>query len=67
MDTNAVVIKKRGQSNATTYEYEGTIRLADKGSDFAVFHFDKVLFKCSFGEYLIDGYLNCPLLEEYEL
>jgi hypothetical protein len=53
--------------NATTYEYEGTIRLADKGSDFAVFHFDKVLFKCSFGEYLIDGYLNCPLLEEYEL
>lgn len=53
--------------DATTYEYEGTIRLADKGSDFAVFHFDKVLFKCSFGEYLIDGYLNCPLLEEYEL
>ena len=54
-------------SNATTHEYKGTIRLADKGSDFAIFHFDKVLFKCSFGEYLIDGYLSCPLLEEYEL
>lgn len=52
-------------SNATTHEYQGTIKLADKGKDFAVFHFDKVIFTCSFGEYIIDGYLNCPLLGEY--
>ncbi len=54
-------------SNATTHEYDGAILLADKGADFVVFRFDKVLFKCSFGEYLIDGYLNCPLFGEYEL
>lgn len=52
-------------SNATTHEYQGTIKLDDKGEDFTVFHFDKVIFTCSFGEYIIDGYLNCPLLEEY--
>ena len=52
-------------SNATTHEYQGSIKLADKGKDFAVFHFDKVIFTCSFGEYIIDGYLNCPLLGEY--
>ena len=51
--------------NATTHEYKGTITLAGKGEDFAIFHFKNVLFKCSFGEYLIDGYLNCPLLEEH--
>lgn len=52
-------------SNATTHEYQGSIKLADKGEDFAVLHFDNVIFTCSFGEYIIDGYLNCPLLEEY--
>lgn len=52
-------------SNAWTHEYKGTITLAAKGEDFAIFHFKNVLFKCSFGEYLIDGYLECPLLEEY--
>ena len=48
-------------SNATTHEYDGTITFIDKGSDFVVLHFDKVLFTCSFGEYLIDGYLYCTL------
>lgn len=48
-------------SNATTHEYDGTITFIDKGSDFVILHFDKVLFTCSFGEYLIDGYLYCTL------
>jgi len=51
-------------SNATTHEYDGTITFIDKGSDFVVLHFDKVLFTCSFGEYLIDGYLYCTLHNE---
>ena len=53
-------------SNATTYEYEGTISLADKSADQVIIHFDKVKFTCSFGEYIIDGYLNCPLYERYD-
>ncbi len=52
-------------SNATTYEYEGKITLADKGEDYIILHFDKVRFSCSYGDYLTDGYLNCPLYEEY--
>lgn len=48
-------------SNATTHEYDGTITFIDKGSDFVILHFDKVLFTCSFGEYKIDGYLYCTL------
>lgn len=53
-------------SNATTHEYEGTISLADKSADQVIIHFDKVKFTCSFGEYIIDGYLNCPLYERYD-
>lgn len=52
-------------SDAWTHEYEGTITLAAKGEDYAILHFDKVLFECYYGEYLIDGYLECPILEEY--
>lgn len=48
-------------SNATTHEYDGNITFIDKGSDFVILHFDKVLFTCSFGEYMIDGYLYCTL------
>ena len=52
-------------SNATTYSYSGKITLADKGDDYVILHFDKVLFSCSMGDYLTDGYLYCPLYEEY--
>ena len=53
-------------SNATTYEYEGTVRLADKGADYVILHFDNLSCSCSFGDYVIDGYLNCPIVEEFE-
>ena len=52
-------------SSATTDTYEGKIKMAAKGDDYVILHFDKVLCSCSFGDYLIDGYLNCPLFEEY--
>ena len=52
-------------SNATTHSYEGKITLADKGDDYVIFRFNKVVFNCSLGEYLIDGYLYCPLYDEY--
>jgi len=54
-------------SRATTYTYDGKIKLAAKGDDYVILHFDKVLCSCSFGDYLIDGYLNCPLFEEFEV
>ena len=53
-------------SNATAHEYEGKISIADKGKDYVILDFHKVKFDCSFGEYTIDGYLNCPLYEEYK-
>lgn len=52
-------------SNATTHEYEGTISLADKSADQVIIHFDNVKFNCSFGEYTINGYLNCHLYDRY--
>ena len=52
-------------SNATTYEYKGKITLADKGDDYIILHFNKVRSSCSYGDYQIDGYLYCPLFEEY--
>ncbi len=53
-------------SNSTAYEYEGTISLAEKSKDQVTIYFDEVKFTCSFGEYLIDGYLECPLYEKME-
>ena len=55
-------------SNATTNTFtsDGKISLADKGDDYVILRFRKVVFNCSFGEYLIDGYLYCPLFDEYE-
>ena len=50
-------------SNATTHEYGGKITLADKGDDYVILHFQNVSFSCSFGDYLTDGYLYCPLFE----
>ena len=52
-------------SNATAHSYEGSITLADKGDDYVILRCRKVVFNCSFGEYLIDGYLYCPLFDEY--
>lgn len=52
-------------SNATTHTFDGKISLADKGDDYVILRFRKVVFNCSFGEYLIDGYLYCPLFDEY--
>lgn len=49
--------------DASSYDYEGTITLVDKNDDQVVLYFDKVLFRCSFGDYLIDGHLTCPVLE----
>ena len=40
--------------------------LAAKGDDYVILHFDNVLCKCSFGDYLIDGYLNCPVMDSLE-
>ena len=52
-------------SNATTYSYQGKITLAGKGDDYVIFHFKKVRFSCSLGDYLTDGYLQCPLYDEF--
>ena len=54
-------------SDATTYTYGGKISLADKGDDYVILHFDKVSVSCSFGDYVTDGYLYCPLFDEYEV
>jgi hypothetical protein len=52
-------------SNATTHEYEGKITLADKGDDYIILYFDNVHLSCSFGDYLTNGYLYCPLYEKF--
>lgn len=54
-------------SNATTYTYSGQITLAGRGDGYVILHFNQVRFNCSFGEYLTDGYLYCPLLEEFRI
>ena len=54
-------------SNATTYEYEGKITLADKGDDYVILYFDNVHLSCSLGDYLTNGYLYCPLHEKFEV
>ena len=52
-------------SAASTQSYSGKITLADKGDDYVILHFQKLCFECSFGEYITDGYLYCPLYDEY--
>lgn len=54
-------------SRATTSKYGGKITLAAKGEDFVILHFHKVSFSTIFGECLTDGYLYCPLFDEYEI
>ena len=54
-------------SNATTYTYGGKITLADKGDDYVILGFHNVRVSCSFGEYVTDGYLYCPLTDHYQL
>ena len=54
-------------SEASTYTYGGKITLADKGDDYVILRFHKVSVSCSFGKYVIDGYLYCSLYEGVEL
>lgn len=54
-------------SKATTHTYGGKITLADKGDDYVILQFHKVSISCSFGEYVTDGYLYCPVLEEFAI
>ena len=51
--------------NATSTERSGKITLADKGIDYVILRFDKVRLSCSLGDYMTDGYLYCPLFEEF--
>lgn len=53
-------------SRATTEEYKGKVRLADKGDDYVILHFNKLRCSCIFGDYEIDGYLYCPIIEDLE-
>lgn len=48
-------------SEATTYEYQGSIFLAEKADDHIVLHFNNLSFSCSFGDYVTNGFLYCPL------
>ena len=52
-------------SRATAHEYVGTITVAGKGDDYVILHFHSFRVSCIFGDYLTDGYLYCPLFEEY--
>ena len=54
-------------SRARTDTYDGKITLSDKGDNYVILHFDKVSVSCSFGDYVTDGYLYCPLFDEYEV
>ena len=52
-------------SRASTETFNGKITLASKGQDYVILHFNKVRCSCSMGVFLIAGYLQCPLREEY--
>lgn len=54
-------------SRATTSEYGGKITLAGKGDDYVILQFHNFHVSCIFGDYLTDGYLYCPLFEEFEI
>lgn len=54
-------------SRAYTDSYGGKITLADRGDDYAILRFHKVTVNCSYGRYVIDGYLYCPLYDEFDL
>ena len=54
-------------SRATTHEYGGKITLAGKGDDYVILRFHQVSVSCIFGNYLTDGYLYCPLFEEFKI
>ena len=54
-------------SRAYTDSYGGKITLADRGDDYVILRFHKVTVNCSYGRYVIDGYLYCPLYDEFEL
>ena len=49
------------------FSFFASSTLVDKGDDYVILHFDKVSVSCSFGDYVTDGYLYCPLFDEYEV
>jgi len=49
-------------SEASTCAYEGSVSLAEKADDHIVLHFQNLRFSCSFGDYLTNGFLYCPLV-----
>ncbi len=48
-----------------TEEYDGKFILKEKGSDYAVIYFDKVVFHVAYGDCTFNGDLKLPLLDEY--
>ena len=54
-------------SDDYTSEYRGKITLAGKGDDYVILEFHEVGFSCGKGDYLIDGYLYCPLEDVFNL
>lgn len=54
-------------SRASTSKYGGKITLAAKGEDYVILRFHKVSFSTIFGECLTNGYLYCPLFDEYDV
>ena len=54
-------------SYAYTDSYEGKITLADRGDDYVILRFQKVAVSCSYGQYVTDGYLYCPLQDEFDM
>ena len=54
-------------SRAYTDSYGGKITLADRGDGYVILRFHKVTVSCSYGRYVINGYLYCPLFDEVDL
>lgn len=54
-------------SHAYTDSYGGKITLADRGDGYVILRFHKVTVSCSYGRYVINGYLYCPLFDEVDL
>ena len=52
-------------SNAYTNKYSGSITVADKGDDYVILRFNNFSCSCSLGDCVTDGYLYCPLYDEF--
>lgn len=51
--------------NAYTDKYSGSITVADKGDDYVILRFNNFSCSCSIGDCVTDGYLYCPLYDEF--